>query len=323
MKPQPCMMNEVRVSAPAKVNLILRVLDRRSDGYHNLWSLMHTVGVEDDLQIRLRPDSAGIRLHCDDPVLPTDGRNLVVRAAGVMLERAGLSVGLDMRLVKRIPVSAGLGGGSSDAAATMFGLNKLLALGWSPVRLGEIGQVLGSDIPFFFFAPSAQVAGRGEQVTRLQVKGERWVVLVNPGFPIETRWAYDRLASARHLVPGLSPAIADLMHTTQTSWEDILPAMENDFEAALAPSHPILDVMKQALLAEGAERALLSGSGATVFGIFRDEIGAVRARDVLKRAHGWWTAAGQAGASPLACHEAFAFHAGRNESSTAAAPRIG
>jgi 4-diphosphocytidyl-2-C-methyl-D-erythritol kinase len=315
------MMNEVRISAPAKINLILRVLDRRADGYHNLWSLMHTVGVEDEIQIRLRPDSEGIRLDCDDPGLPTDGTNLIVRAAGLTLERAGLSVGLDIRLVKRIPVSAGLGGGSSDAAATIFGLNTLLALRWSTGRMAEIGQVLGSDVPFFFFAPSAQVAGRGEQVAPLRVGGERWVVLVNPGFPIETRWAYDRLASARHLAPGLSPTIAALTQTTQASWEDILPAMENDFEAALAPTHPILEAMKQALLAEGAERAMLSGSGATVFGIFRDERSAVRARDAVKRAHGWWTAAGQAGASPFACHKAFALHSGCDDSSPTLSPR--
>ena len=295
------MLNEVRISAPAKVNLILRILDRRADGYHNLWSLMHTVGVEDDIQVRLRPNSGDIRLHCDDPQLPTDGRNLIVRAAGLTLERAGLSVGLDIRLVKRIPVSAGLGGGSSNAAATIVALDRLLALGWSAARMAEIGQVLGSDIPFFFFAPSARVSGRGEQVAPLRVSGERWMVLVNPGFPIETRWAYDRLASARHLVPGLSPRIAALTQGLHASWENILPAMENDFEPALAPSHPVLGVMKKALLAEGAEAAMLSGSGATVFGIFRDEIGAVRARDALKRGHGWWTAAGQAATSSMDC----------------------
>ena len=307
------MLNEVRISAPAKVNLILRILDRRADGYHNLWSLMHTVGVEDDIHVRLRPNSVDIRLDCDDPDLPTDGRNLIVRAASLTLERAGLSAGLDIRLVKRIPVSAGLGGGSSNAAATILALDKLLALGWSAARMAEIGQVLGSDIPFFFFAPSARVAGRGEQVAALRVTGERWLVLVNPGFPIETRWAYDRLASARRFVPGLSPGIAALMHSSQASWEDILPAMENDFEPALAPSHPVLDMMKQALLTEGAERAMLSGSGATVFGVFRDEISAIRARDALRRAHGWWTAAGQAGTSPLACVAGMTLSSGEHD----------
>ena len=144
------MMSDVRICAPAKVNLILRVLDRRTDGYHNLWSLMQTVALEDELHIRLQSDTTGVRLRCDDPTLPTDGRNLVARAAGVVLERAGLSVGLDIRIVKRIPVSAGLGGGSSDAAATIVGLNRLLALGWSTSQMAQVGQVLGSDVPFFF-----------------------------------------------------------------------------------------------------------------------------------------------------------------------------
>lgn len=144
------MIRETRVYAPAKVNLILRVLDRRADGYHNLWSLMHTVGLEDELHMRLDPDATGVQLQCDDPALPTDGRNLVARAAGLVLERAGLSVGLSIRIVKRIPVSAGLGGGSSDAAATIVGLNRLLALGWSASEMARLGQVLGSDVPFFF-----------------------------------------------------------------------------------------------------------------------------------------------------------------------------
>ncbi len=254
------MIREIRVYAPAKVNLVLRVLDRRADGYHNLWSLKQTVGVEDELHMQLQPETTAVRLRCDDPALPTDGRNLVARATSLVLERAGLSVGLDIRIVKRIPVSAGLGGGSSDAAATIMGLNRLLALGWSASEMAEVGHILGSDVPFFFFAPTARVRGRGEDVVPLRLVGERWIVLLNPGFPIETRWAYGRLAATRTGIAALSKGISSLSGKIQASWDDVLPLMENDFEAALAPTHHVLEEMKRELVSHGAEVALLSGS---------------------------------------------------------------
>jgi 4-diphosphocytidyl-2-C-methyl-D-erythritol kinase len=285
----------------------LRVLDRRADGYHNLWSLMHTVGLEDELRMQLNPDATGVQLQCDDPTLPTDGRNLVARAAGLVLERAGLSVGLNIRIVKRIPVSAGLGGGSSDAAATIVGLNRLLALGWSASEMARLGHVLGSDVPFFFFAPTAQVRGRGEDVVPLRLAGERWIVLINPGFPIETRWAYERLSSTRTGMTTLAPGITNLTGKVQMTWDEVLPLMENDFEAALASTHHILDTMKRELVAHGAEVALLSGSGATVFGVFRNESSAAQARDVLKQQYQWWTASVRAGVIPFHSQENFSF----------------
>src|SRR3982750_1195269 len=215
-------MRELRIFAPAKVNLILRVLDRRADGYHNLWSLMQTVALEDELHLQVQPETTGLQLRCDDPVIPTDGRNLVARAAGLVLERAGVSVGLNIRLIKRIPVSAGLGGGSSDAAATIVALNRLLALGWSASEMALVGNILGSDVPFFFFAPTAQVRKRGEDVIPLRLIGERWIVLLNPGFPIETRWAYDRLAATRTGVTALSPVLTGLSGRSQVSWDEIV-----------------------------------------------------------------------------------------------------
>ncbi len=273
--------NGVRVSAPAKVNLILRVLDRRPDGYHNLWSLMQTVELEDQLRFRLRPDSSEARLSCDDPALPTDGRNLVTRAAALVLERvrqhSQRTVGVDIHIAKRIPMGGGLGGGSSDAAATIIGLNSLLGLGWSAEEMARVGQSLGSDIPFFFFAPCALVYGRGEEVAPVTLTGERWVVLVNPGFPIETRWAYERLAGARQGVRPLAEGLRQLHGKATLSWDEVIPLMENDFEGALAPTHHVIGEIKAELISQGAEASLLSGSGSTVFGIFRDERSALRA----------------------------------------------
>ena len=151
----------VRVNAPAKVNLVLRVLDRRPDGYHNLWSVMQTVGLDDELHVTLSA-RAGVRLECREASVPTDARNLAVRAAAAVLERAGKAArapGVEIRLVKRIPVSAGLGGGSSDAAATIVALNALLELGWSRQDMAKVGEPLGSDVPFSFPRPPHWCAG--------------------------------------------------------------------------------------------------------------------------------------------------------------------
>lgn len=267
----------ITIFAPAKVNLILRVLDRRPDGYHNLWSIMQTVGLEDEVSIRVVPHHSGIQLGCDDSSLRTDQSNLVYRAAAAVLERSGKSVGLEIHLTKRIPMGAGLGGGSSDAAATIIGLNRVLQLGWSPARMAEVGQFLGSDVPFFLYAPAAIVAGRGEDVRPIQLTGDRWMVLVNPGFPVETKWAYQQLSTARKNFDPLSERLRRLETIAQISWSEVLELADNDFESPVFSAHPVLREIKEELLAEGADIALLSGSGATVFGVFRDEAEAQKA----------------------------------------------
>ena len=271
--------SETTVLAPAKVNLILRILDRRSDGFHNLWSLMQTVGLEDEVSIRLSPGHADIRLRCDSQALSVDHTNLVYRAASAVLRQSERTPGLDIVLKKRIPMGAGLGGGSSDAAATIVGLNRLLNLGWSQQEMAAVGQALGSDVPFFFFAPSAIVFGRGEQVEPVRLTGTRWAVLVNPGFPVETKWAYHQLASTRPGISSLPDSLARVQKESQLSWEQISTEAHNDFEGPVFDVHPVLRQVKMQLLATGAETALLSGSGATVFGLFQDEHKARQAAD--------------------------------------------
>jgi 4-diphosphocytidyl-2-C-methyl-D-erythritol kinase len=271
----------IRVVAPAKINLVLRILARRTDGYHNLWSLMQTVQVEDEILIAQTDTHSGVILRCDDPSLKTDGSNLVYRAAVAVMEQSGRIEGLDIALAKRIPMGAGLGGGSSDAAATIIGLNQLFNLGWSAETMAQIGQTLGSDVSFFFFAPSATVAGRGEQVAPVLIKGTRWVVLVNPGFPVETKWAYQQLAANRAGVLPLSQSHAMLEQVSELGWEQVLEAAENDFEGPVFKAYPLLHEIKHRLLTHGADAALLSGSGATVFGVFRDEAKARQAQTLF------------------------------------------
>ncbi len=268
----------IRVFAPAKINLVLRILDRRTDGYHNLWSLMQTVQVEDEITLALTGAHSGVTLRCDEPSLKTDDSNLVSRAAVAVMAQSGRTGGLDITLAKRIPMGAGLGGGSSDAAATIIGLNQLFNLGWSAEQMAHIGQTLGSDVSFFFFAPSATVAGRGEQVAPIRIKGTRWVVLVNPGFPVETKWAYQQLTANRAGVVPLSQSHAMLEQASELGWEQVLEAAENDFEGPVFKAYPLLQEIKHRLLALEADVALLSGSGATVFGVFRNEAKARQAQ---------------------------------------------
>ncbi len=273
----PSEPKSVQRTAPAKVNLILRVLDRRPDGYHNLWSLMQTVGLTDTLSVRLNPIHQDVRLTCQVSDLPTDGRNLIVKAAETLRAAAGRREGFDIDLRKTIPMGGGLGGGSSNAAATLVAVNEVLELNWSTAKLAKIGAKLGSDVPFFLYAPSGVISGKGETVSPVTIKGSRWIVLVNPGFGVNTGWAYQRLAETRGVARPLSLAHERLGRQGGLTWEEVIPLMENDFEAALAGSHPVLGELKAELQQAGAEAALLSGSGATVFGIFPNEAEARRA----------------------------------------------
>ncbi len=242
---------------------------------------MQTVKLEDRLSLSLNPQHATITLRCDDPSLKTDASNLVYRAAAAVIEETGHPVGVDIVLDKRIPMGAGLGGGSSDAAATIIGLNRLLNLQWSLGKMTQVGQALGSDVPFFLYAPAAIVEGRGEKVTSVQIEGTRWIVLVNPGFPVETKWAYQQLSASRTGVVPVSPSHAALGTERPLMWDEVVKQAENDFETPVFKTHPALRDIQQQLFAKGAEAALLSGSGATVFGVFSDKADAQRAQETF------------------------------------------
>lgn len=238
---------------------------------------MHTVALEDAVTMRVTSSQGGIRLACNAEGLSVDHTNLVWRAASAVLDRAQLSVGVDIELYKRVPMGAGLGGGSSDAAATILGLNQSLQLGWSREKMAEVGQALGSDVAFFLFAPSAIVSGRGESVRPVTIEGGRWIVLVKPTFGIETKWAYQELAATRAAVRQLSADHGELDRRDRLTWGQVAASVENDFEIPVFTKHPQLGEIKRFLLKRGAQFALLSGSGATVFGLFEEESTARRA----------------------------------------------
>lgn len=256
---------------PAKVNLILRVGPPLPNGYHNLWSLMQAVGLTDELTIRVDSAFSGIRFDCEGLALADPTDNLVYRAADLVLQKTGAAVGVEISLRKQIPVAAGLGGGSSDAAATIMGLSRLLKCGWSWEDMIPLGQQLGSDVPFFFAAPTAVIQGLGEQISPITISGDRWILLVNPGFPIHTKSAYRRLDDVRGADIQTDSWRDNFNGTSLASWDEVLPLIQNDFEDVLLEDYPELAHLKEALMQAGAEAALVSGSGATMFGIFSDE----------------------------------------------------
>jgi len=244
---------------------------------------MQTIDLMDAIRISVDEEAQGISLHCKDPSVPKNQENLVYRAADLILRKAGRTIGLDIELTKQIPMGAGLGGGSSDAAATIAGVVYVLGLKWSVPEMARLGAQLGSDVPFFFFGPTALVQGCGEDVRSISLVGEQWIVLIFPGFPIETKWAYERLAASRgERLPLLSDHLVKLGTEQPLSWNALLPWVKNDFEQPLFAAFPCLKQIQEELLCAGALKALVSGSGATVFGVFPDETTAKQAKQALE-----------------------------------------
>jgi 4-diphosphocytidyl-2-C-methyl-D-erythritol kinase len=277
----------VEIDAPGKVNLILRVLDRRGDGYHNLWSVMQTVELADTVTVEEVPAS-GVTLTCEGADLPSGAGNLAYRAAECVLQRVGHAKGVRIQIRKRLPVAAGMGGGSSDAAATIRALAFLFHTRWSPKEMAELGQEIGSDVPFFFYGPTALVQGRGEQVAPLPLEGEGWLVLVNPGIAISTAWAYGQLADARARAGQAirTPPVFSDAPDSSVKWAKMVALMENDFGPVMEAAHPDLRDLRMRLLKLGAQAALLSGSGSTVFGVFPSEEAAKQAAHPLEEQSG-------------------------------------
>ncbi|GJL53738.1 MAG: 4-diphosphocytidyl-2-C-methyl-D-erythritol kinase [Nitrospirales bacterium] len=276
-------VREVQVRAPAKINLILKVLGRLPNGYHELWSIMQTVDLFDHVSLRTTSSSQGIQLICPSSRVPQGPDNIVYRAAALVLKKADIHDGVEISLEKQIPMGAGLGGGSSDAAATIFGLVQLFQLRWSWPEMTELGAELGSDVPFFFYGPQALIRGWGQDVTPMTITGSRWILLVNPGFSIETGWAYQQIAQSRTQIPRLSAEFQALQQREALDFQDLLPHIENDFEPALFPARHRLNEIKDELCSLGADVALLSGSGSTVFGVFSEEHAAVKASEQMRR----------------------------------------
>jgi len=267
--------------APAKINLCLHVLRRRSDGYHDLVMLMQRVSLYDEVRLWL-VDGGDVSTCCRDFEMPAGEENLTSRAARMLLQEAGKSLGVRIELVKRIPVAAGLGGGSSDAAAVLLGLNELAGLGFSRSELMRLGVRLGADVPFFLLEQAAWATGIGDCLEPVAGLPELFYVLVNPGFPVSTAWVYQNLGLT---TPGDVAKLREFPRTT----EGLVRLLHNDLEKVTGRRHPEITAMRQQLIAQGALGSLMSGSGATVFGIFSEKKLADHAAEVIAGRTGWWT----------------------------------
>lgn len=256
-------MNSIKMQAPAKVNLYLRIVGRRPDGYHLLDSLMVPVSLYDELTIEVSGGQPEVRVTCDDPAVPGDETNLVYKAAALLCRETGIQAKISIALRKFIPPGAGLGGGSSDAAAVLKGLNVLLALRLSEDQLCSLGVRLGADVPFFIPCHPAKVTGIGEILTAVPPLPSRWLVIVVPPFGVSTPWAYrrfDELPSA-----GMPPVDVPRQWLTNQWAAELLI---NDLERVVLPEYPQIGRIKAHLLRLGAEGALMSGSGSAVFAVF-------------------------------------------------------
>ncbi len=258
---------KLKFKTPAKVNLGLHVHGKREDGFHELETIFQMVSLFDDVELELL--SSGIKLECDTPGIPTDDTNLVCKAA--LLLRKSYQVegkGVSIRLKKKIPFGAGLGGGSGNAAGVLMGLNRLWDLNIEREKLFTLAAELGSDVPFFLTSPCALGKGRGERLKVLEPCSKFQVLLVFPGFPIATSWVYQNLRLKLTKRPNnISILRKNLSLSDITS---LGSQLYNDLESVVIQKFPEVKVVKDELWAWGALGVLLSGSGSAVFGIFDD-----------------------------------------------------
>lgn len=287
-------MTTLEKDSPCKVNLLLNILGKRPDGFHELETVFHPVNLCD--RIRFQRLGHGVQLTCNDPRLPTDATNLVHRAATTYLKSALIPEGVRLLLEKRIPMAAGLGGGSGNAATTLLGLNELFGNPLPLTRLHDLAATLGSDVNFFLQAKPALATGRGEKVESLEnfpaLRGAHFL-LIHPGFGISTPWAYQNLSrfpAALNGTPGRARKLISLLQSA-----DLTAAgheFYNSLEAPALEKYPVLALYQEFFREQGAAATLMSGSGSTTFAIYRDRPAAEAAREKFKPRFGdtCWTA---------------------------------
>jgi len=274
------------LKTPAKINWFLSVVRKREDGYHEISSLMQYVGLYDYLTFEYS-DGTEIITDADIPIK----ENLIYKAAHLLREKLSVNRGVAVTLKKEIPISAGLGGGSSDAACTLMGLNRLWELGLSAEELIKFGEMLGSDVPFFFKGPFAMVKGKGEIITPLKAKTSNVILLVKPRFGVSTKWAYAEISKSLRLE-------TELLQTELTKrdnniklfcqtldmqdFKSMALVLKNDLEIPVIREFQVIGELKERMLTMGARVSLMSGSGPTVFGVFDSRETAEKAAEAMK-----------------------------------------
>ncbi|HEV8186308.1 MAG TPA: 4-(cytidine 5'-diphospho)-2-C-methyl-D-erythritol kinase [Pyrinomonadaceae bacterium] len=276
----------LKLSSFAKINSFLRILGKRpDDGYHELVTLLQTISLCDEIAFELRDDEQ-IILHCDDPAIPVDETNLIIKAAVALNKRLQSSHGAEITLTKRIPAQGGLGGASSNAAVTLFALNSIWRGDLRVDHLWLIARGLGADVPFFLVGGRCLGIGTGTTVKPVHDPPKRSLIVVTPNAKVSTANAYAALNAASLTTSEsnsiLSSSLADMFSAGSGRWP-----LQNDFEGVIFEIEPEIEQAKVALLDAGARGALLAGSGSSVFGVFDDEAARDRALDNLKCETGW------------------------------------
>ena len=285
-------MKEVTVKAFAKINLMLDITARREDGYHDLCSVMQEIGLYDTVVIRTAPKGISLKVEFDDGVergfslVPNDTKNLAYRAAELLLGDAGVNGGVEITLHKRIPVAAGLAGGSTDAAAVLRGICLLYMLDYDMERLCALGAKLGADVPFCIMGGTALAEGIGEKLQVMPTPKNTFILLAKPPVAVGTKevyQAYDRLLEEN------PPALADaeslkaLLRSGEADAISLVPHLYNALALVTEPQHPEIGELREAILEEGAKGALMSGSGPSVFGLYDDPAIAQQAAERLQQ----------------------------------------
>lgn len=275
------MKDRIQLKALAKINLGLDVLRRREDGYHEVKMIMQTISLHDDLEIR-RIKTPEIQVKTNLYCLPTNENNLVYKAAKLLMDEFGIKEGVAIQLKKRIPVAAGMAGGSTDGAAVLWGMNQMYGLGLSRQELMERGVKLGADVPYCVQRGTALAEGIGERLSVLPSMPKCTILIAKPGISVSTKFVYENL-HANDLKPEQHPDVDRMIEAMKEKNLDLLcERMGNVLETVTIPAYPVIQEIKEHMMACGAAGAMMSGSGPTVFGIFHSPVQAKAAMKDLK-----------------------------------------
>ena len=275
------MIKHLSLKAYGKINLGLDVLRRRDDGYHEVRMIMQTVGIYDRIDL-IYKETPGITVETNLYYLPDNENNLVYKAAKLLMDEFHVQKGVHIRLRKYIPVAAGMAGGSSDAAAVLFGVNKMFSLGLTTERLMDRGVKIGADVPYCVMRGTALSEGIGEILTPLPVPPQCQVLIAKPGISVSTKFVYENL-HANELRPEQHPDIDGMMEAIkQKDLYGIADRFGNVLENVTIPAYPVIQEIKDLMLEQGAIGALMSGSGPTVFGLFTNPKAAAKAHEEMR-----------------------------------------
>lgn len=276
-------MDKIQLKALAKINLGLDVLRRREDGYHEVKMIMQTIGLHDDLEIR-KTKTPGIQVKTNLYYLPINENNLVYKAAKLLIDEFQIQDGVSIQLKKRIPVAAGMAGGSSDGAAVLWGINQMYGLGLSMQALMERGVRLGADVPYCIQRGTALAEGIGEKLSVLPPMPKCTILIAKPGISVSTKFVYENL-HANDLKPEQHPDVDSMIEAMRQKDLGLLCSrMGNVLETVTIPAYPVINEIKRTMMDNGAIGSMMSGSGPTVFGIFDSPVAAKQAMKAVRAA---------------------------------------